>query len=714
MRLLAAVPFLLGAVAAAQDEEVPALRAGRIPPGFRLDGRLDEPAWAEADAIERLTVVDPDEGAVPSEGTVVRVLADPTAIVIGVRCRDSRPGEIVGRTVERDADLDGEDRVRIVLDPFRDGRYAYVFAVNPNGARYDALASERGESEDDNWDGIWEARTSRDEGGWSVELRIPILTLAFRGGQDNWYFNVERRIERTQEIHRWASPRRDYKLAQSSRAGLLLGLPEFTLGAGLSVRPSLVATYGRPSPGERTDLDFEGSLDVTQRLGPALLGSLTVNTDFSETEVDARRTNLTRFPLFFPEKRTFFLEGADVFEFGLGLDTDVLPYHSRRIGLVNGEEVPLRVGGKLNGRVSGTNMGALGVRTGGEEGVAEETSMGVVRVKEGVLEESSLGMIATAGDPLDRDGSWTAGADFTFQTTRFLDDKNFLVGVWALAMDREDLGGEGGAAYGAKVDYPNDTLDLAFTWKRIGEEFDPSLGFVPRRGIHKYNLGIEYSWRPESDWVRKVFCDFEPWLVTDLEGHWESYRYHVEAVGVEFESGDEVGVHVVKEGDKPDADFEVSSGVFIPRGAYEWFWWHPVIETAPKRPVSGRVQYDLGEFYDGRIRRIDVEAAVHPHPLFTLSGTAERAAVEVPDGDFVTELYSARLRVNLSPDHNLSAFVQYDSDSRDLGLFSRLRWTITPLSELFAVYTYNWLESGGDLDPQAYEGTIKVQYTVRF
>jgi hypothetical protein len=710
--LLSVVPALLCALA--QDEEVPALRAGRVPDGFRLDGVLDERAWTEAPAIEKLVMVDPDEGAEPTERTVVRVLADATALVIGIRCHDSRPDEIVSRTVERDGDLGDEDRVRIVLDPFRDGRYAYLFAVNPSGARYDALAANRGESENKNWDGIWEAKTSRDAGGWSVEIRIPVLTLGFREGLDNWYFNVERRIERNKETDRWASPKRDYRLAQSSRAGLLAGLPAFTLGVGLSVRPSAAAKYGRASAGEKTDFDLEGSLDVTQRLSPELLASLTVNTDFSETEVDARRTNLTRFPLFFPEKRTFFLEGADVFEFGLGLNTDVIPYHSRRIGLVQGEQVPLLVGGKLNGRVSDTNLGALAVRTGEEEGLAGETSMAVVRAKQNVLEESSAGVIATAGDPLDRAESWTAGADFTFQSTRLFGDKNFLVGVWALAMDREDLGGEGDAAYGAKIDYPNDTLDLAFTWKRIGEEFDPSLGFVPRRGIHKYSLGAEYSWRPDSDAVRKVSWDFEPWLVTDLEGHWQSYRYHLVALGVEFESGDEVGVHLVKEGDKPDADFEVSPGVFIPRGAYEWFWWHPVVETAPKRPLSGRVQYDLGEFYDGRLRRLDVEGALNPHPLFTVSGAAERTSVALPGGEFRTELYSARLRVNLTPDLNLSAFVQYDSESHDLGLFSRFRWTITPLSEFFAVYTYDWIESGGDLDPQAYEGTIKVQYTLRF
>ena len=211
----------------------------------------------------------------------------------------------------------------------------------------------------DDWDAIWEAAAVRGPNGWSVEIRIPIQSLSFKPGESEWDFNVERRLQRRLETVRWASPQRQYEVTQTSRAGRLTGLPEFALGRGLSVRPAVTAGGGSPAPDAALEGKFHPSLDVTQRIGSNLLTSLTINTDFAETEVDTRRTNLTRFPLFFPEKRTFFLEGTDLFSFGLDLGEDVIPFFSRRIGLVNGVEVPIIAGTKINGRIGNTNVGGL-------------------------------------------------------------------------------------------------------------------------------------------------------------------------------------------------------------------------------------------------------------------------------------------------------------------------------------------------------------------
>jgi hypothetical protein len=715
---IAALLLSRGLATAQEQDDRPVLRAGRLSPDFLLDGRLDEPAWRDADAIRHLSMVDPLEGEEPSEPTTVQVLVDPKTVVIGIRCHDSRPEEIVSRSMDRDAPMEGEDRVVVLLDTFLDERTGYVFTVNPEGARRDSLVSRRGEREDARWDGLWEARTSRDAGGWSVEIRIPILTLSFREGLGTWGFNVERHLMRTPEILRWASPRRDFKVTQAGRAGLLSELPEFALGIGLSVQPSAVAGYGRLEVGKKPAADTEASLDVTQRLAPALLASLTVNTDFSETEVDARQTNLTRFPLFFPEKRSFFLEGADLFEFGLGLSemrsVDLLPFHSRRIGLVDEQEVPLELGGKVTGRAADTSIGALGVRMGEEEGVAPETTMGVLRLKQDILEESSVGMIATAGDPLDRDRSWLVGGDATYQTSRFLGDKNLLAGLWAIAMHTDDTLGHGAGAYGGKIDYPNDVLDLSFTAKRIGKEFDPPLGFVSRNEVHKYDGNAEVKVRPGIPWVRRLETSGFGSLWTGLDGHWESYRTHVAPLDLESDDGDQFGVHFVWEGDRPVEAFEVAPGVSVPPGTYHGYRYHPHLRTAGQRWWSAEVRYDLGEYYDGRLTSLIGSLAVNPHSLVTLSGQGERHVGEVPAGDFRRELVSARLRLNLTPDFNLSTFVQFDSDSRDLGSFARVRWQVTPESELFLVYQHGWQESGGELRTETYEGTLKVQYILRF
>jgi hypothetical protein len=301
--------------------------------------------------------------------------------------------------------------------------------------------ADQGAGENSNWDAIWQAATDRSATGWSAEIRIPLRSLLFRPGLDAWGFNVQRRIQQLQETDRWASPERNYEITQTSQAGRLTGIPAMNLGLGLSLRPSVKLGGGKDAPGKRFHDASDVSLDATQRLGANALASLTINTDFAETEVDTRRTNLTRFPLFFPEKRTFFLEGADIFDFGLGLGEDVIPFFSRRIGLLGGKEVPIDVGGKVNGRVGATNFGAVAVRTGTLDTLPTANTLGVVRLKQNVLGESSVGMIATAGDPQGLRDSWLAGLDLTYQTSRFHGNRNFLAGIWGLTMNREGLGG---------------------------------------------------------------------------------------------------------------------------------------------------------------------------------------------------------------------------------------------------------------------------------
>lgn len=678
-----------------------------------MDGVLDDPAWSGVDEIRSLTTVDPHEGAVPAEPTFVRVLASPEALIIGIRCQDSQPDRIVSRSMDRDTSLDGQDHVHVLLGPYGDGRMGYVFSVNPSGARVDGLVAYRGEGENRSWDGIWEAATSRDEGGWSAEIRIPILTIGFRPGLREWRFNVERYHDRLRETSRWAGARRDLHLTQVSRAGLLVDLPEFRLGVGTTVRPNLTGHWGRPSRESPREIDPDAGLDFWQRLAPGLQLSLTYHTDFSETEVDARRTNLTRFPLFYPEKRAFFLEGSDFFDFGIGLNLDVVPFHSRRIGLVDERPIPLLAGGKLHGVLGGTNLGVLAVRT-GEEGEIPETSMGVARVRQNVLEESSVGLIAAAGDPRGRDGSWMAGADLTYQTSQLWGGKNFLLGLWGLATDREDLGGAGDTAFGAKVDYPNDDVDFFFNYKRVGREFDPSLGFVPRLGIHRVDTGITARYRPGLSPLRRVAVDARTYRVLDLEGRWESYWFQLVPVSLEFEEGDYAQILLHWQGERLPEDFEIAEGVVLPPRTYTWFDAHLTLGTSASRPVSGGISLREGGFYDGTLREIEAWATLNPFPLVSLSLFWERNTGWLDEGGFRRDLCSARLRLNLSPDVNVGTFLQYDTDSHLLGSFTRLRWSITPESDLFLVLAYNWLEDGGRLGPESYGMSFKVQYAFRF
>jgi hypothetical protein len=696
-RSLALVLFTVPSLAAQSGSVAarPALRIGEAAGGVRIDGRMTEAAWGTADSIADLTQVEPQEGAAPSARTVVRVLTTGDAIVLGIRADDPEPSRIVSFARQRDATLDSEDHVKIVLDTYLDGRSGYIFAVNPNGARYDALVANQGEGENANWDAVWEAATARSSSGWSAEVLIPLKSLLYRPGLTEWGLNVERRIQRLQETDRWASPRRDYGVAQTSRAGLITALPPFDLGLGLSVRPSITGGGSRDSAGASIRDQSHISLDATQRLGANALASLTVNTDFAETEVDARQVNLTRFPLFFPEKRTFFLEGADIFDFGLGLasDLDVLPFFTRRVGLLAGRQVPIDAGGKVNGRLGGINFGALTVRTRDVDTLSTSSTMGVVRVKQNVLRESSVGFIATAGDPLGRSGSWLIGPDLTYQTSRFRGDKNFLVGVWGLAVGREDLRGGDRTAAGFKVDYPNDLWDVALKYKRIGDAFDPSLGFVPRPGVHIASLGANWQPRPKRPIgpldIRQCFWENQLSYVAGLTGGWQSYEYFMAPINCRLETGDRFEFNVVPTGERLPQPFEVAEGVAIPVGAYHFNRFRLEGGLAAKRRLSAQATWWFGQFYDGRLHQYLLTATWRPAPLVIVELNGERNVGRMPEGNFTQDLVGTRVRLNASPDLQLTSFVQYDNESDSFGTNTRLRWTFDPLGDLFVVYNHN-------------------------
>ena len=705
----------------------PRLHVGVLHAPIRLDGRLDEPDWNLADSIAQLSEVEPAEGGTPAARTVVRVLTTGDAIIFGIRADDPEPSRIVSYARQRDAALDAEDHIKLVLDTYLDGRSGYVFAVNPNGSRYDALVTNQSDGDNANWDAVWEAATARSSRGWSAEIRIPLKSLLFRPGLAEWGFNIERRIQRWQESDRWAGARRDYKVTLMSRAGLLTDLPHFDLGVGLSIRPAVIGELTRDSASVPVSDSGHLSLDITQRVGDKGLASLTVNTDFAETEVDSRRINLTRFPLLFPEKRTFFLEGADIFDFGLGLNEDLIPFFSRRIGLVedslgDAQEVPITVGGKVNGRVGDTNVGALGVHTGDVDGLPTANTMAVVRIKQNVLRESSVGMIATAGDPIGRPGSWMIGPDLTYQTSHFRGDKNLLVGAWALASGRDDLGSDRNAV-GVAMAYPNDLWDIAFSYKRLGESFDPSLGFVPRPAVQIARLSYVWQPRPQQPigplHIRQCFWENELSLVAGLSGAWQSYEYFMAPINCRLESGDRFEFNIIPHGERLTDPYDVADSVTIAPGTYQFWRFRLEAGTAPKRRLNAQITWWFGGFYDGRLDQFEITGAWKPSSLFIVEFSGEHDVGRMPEGNFTQDLLGTRFRINVSPDLQLSSLLQYDTESNSVGTNTRLRWTFRPLGDLFVVYNHNLrtrdpLTSQPELSFASNQLLVKLQYAFRY
>jgi hypothetical protein len=442
---------------------------------------------------------------------------------------------------------------------------------------------------------------------------------------------------------------------------------------------------------------------------------LTVNTDFAETEVDTRQTNLTRFPLFFPEKRTFFLDGADIFAFGLGIDGEsLLPFFSRRIGLVGGRAVPILAGLKATGRLGHASFGGLLVRTREEEDVAGAATLGVARVKRDVLSESSAGLIATVGDPLGRGGSFTIGADLTYQTSRFRGSKNFAAGVWGLVTGRDDLRGfREKTALGFKVDYPNDLWDCYVLHRRIGDGFDPSLGFVPRRGIKTYAAGCTWAPRPKWGFIRQMFHALYPSLTTDLQGRVESYEVIATPLNWQLESGDAFEVGAVPRGERLVEPFPIVDGVVVPPGSYGWRRFGVEVESARKRKLALQASWEFGGFYTGALQQFELEAAWTPSPLVTFEAEVEHDRGRLEQGDFDLTLIGTRVRLNVSPDLQLNAFVQYDTQDRAFGANTRLRWTFHPRGDVFVIYNHNLREIEDRWRREASELLVKAQYTFR-
>ena len=339
-------------------------------------------------------------------------------------------------------------------------------------------------------------------------------------------------------------------------------------------------------------------------------------------------------------------------------------------------------------------------------------SLGAVRIKRNIWRESSLGVIATAGDPLGRTHSWLIGPDLTFQTSRFRGNKNFRAGAWALVMGRESSRGDQSAA-GFRVDYPNDLWSLALTSMRVGDGFDPSVGFVPRSGIYNHKVQITNT-QKRNGWLRSMEHEFQGQVVTDLGGRWESYRFMIIPLNWRFASGDRVEFNYVPTGERLLAPFAVARNVRIPPGAYDWTRWRLEVGTATKRTISNQLTWWFGDFYDGTLSQIIWTGTWHPSTLVTVEFNGERDQGTLREGAFVQAVSGTRVRFDVSPDMQVSGYWQYDTQSRSIGSNSKLRWTFRGLGDLFVIYNHNVRDLGDRWGLDSNQLLVKLQYAFRY
>jgi len=709
------------AASANPPESRPAPRAavGRKNGEIRLDGILDEAAWIDAGLIPDLAQQSPHPGEPTPFHTQVRLLADEDHLYLGIVCSDPEPERIAVHTLSRDGDLTGDDSVAFVIDPFGDHRNGYQFRVNAAGARQDGLISGSAEPSLD-WDGIWDARVSRSASGWSAEIALPSRTLRFDTRLPAWGFNAERFVARSRTTLRWSGTTLDSSLADLRRAGSLEGLGGLEQGVGLSAAPYGLARATTDFSADRSSLIGQAGIDVTYNLTPGVATVLTVNPDFAETEVDTRQINLTRFPLFFPEKRPFFLEGSDLFEFGLDLGTDFIPFFSRRVGLFDGNRVPLRAGVKILGRAGRFSVAALDTLT-GDVPSAPGTNLFAGRVTFDADEHLRIGAISTRGDPDGVHANWLGGLDAVWKTSSLFGSKNFSVGGWGARSGGDVPDGRRGG-WGFKVGYPNDRWDLFVQVNQFDGALDPALGFLPRPGTRFYLGGMAFQPRPQGGpfrWARQFFFELFPTRVDDLRGNPESWRIFMAPFNVETQSGEHLEANYAPQFERLEVPFQVAPAVIIPAGEYRFDRYRLEVESAGHRRWSAGNTVWFGGFFDGRLSQWEsfVRYASSGGHL-RVEARAENDFGHLPEGDFIQRLLSLATAYAFTPDLVLSILSQYDSETRDVGLNARLRWTVRPGNDLFLVWNHEWQrplspEDDFSMSPSRDELVAKARWTFR-
>jgi len=674
-----------------------------------VDGFLNEEVWAKAAVLDRLTQQEPLEGQAATERTEVRVLFDREDLYVGIRALDSEPGRIVSRILQRDRIMEvdgfsqrpvfaGDDAVAILFDPFHDRRNAYVFATNPNGAEFDALLADEGREFNVDWRGVWEVAGTRTREGWSAEFRIPLRTLRYPDDSDEpWGFNVHRIIRRKNEKVYWQGWSRDSGgFHRVSLAGELVGLEGLpAAGRNLEVKPYVLGG-ARQTRQESEALhrggEAEVGIDLKSEVRPGLVLDLTVNTDFAQVEVDDEQVNLTRFGLFFPEKRDFFLENSGIFQFGVPANPyeppPFLMFFSRQIGIEEDKEevVPILVGGRLTGRLGGQTIGVMNVVTDAIEGLVERESFSVARVKRDVGENNYLGAMVT-----DRRTSETwntvVGADASLYLTPSLNVQSWIARTFTAGDGGDDL------AFAFTGDYSTDRWGLFLRHIGVGPDAEARSGFIQRTDLRRTDTYARRSFRPEIRAVRKVDVMVGGNLFTGYGGGIQDWAAGPLAI-MEMESGGAVTLIAQLGENRPDEAFDLADTLQVEPGTYGAGNVMAILSTDPSRSVSFQGNALLSAFYGGTLRALGGTLDVAPSPRIALGLGMNRNRVRIPSGAFTADLLSLRMAYSFSTRLTTNLLIQYNSLDQAFSANFRFNFIHRPGSDLFLVLTEERGEEG--------------------
>jgi Domain of unknown function (DUF5916) len=670
---------------AAQQSDPDTLRAYEIDVPVHVDGVLDEAAWSRAVHVTNFTQRELHLGAPATERTEVAVLYDDRSVYIGFWGYDRKPEAMVARKMERDFRFDSEDNFEVILDTYHDRRNGYLFVTNPNGAKADAAVIDNGGRVNRDWDGVWYVATQVTDEGWFAELEIPLSTLKFRSlSEQQWGINFERNIRRNHEQLLWRGWSRDSDLEQVARAGTLTGLTGLTSVRLMEAKPySLGGLENKPALPWQSVSHLGG--DLNYLVSPNIKLTLTVNPDFAQVESDRAQVNLTRFSLFFPEKREFFLEGKEFFDFILNSRDQ--PFFSRRVGLdSHGATQTILGGGRLLAKIGGATLGAMSLQTAARDD-SPATNFTVLRWKQDVLEESTVGAVSVTKIQPGRVNT-TNGVDLRFSTSHLFGNKSFSAGAALAQSYTSDAVVTTGMGHRLFIHYPSDLVEFDAAWNRAGTNFNPEVGFLRRTAYQEFYAELQFNPRPGFiPWMRQM--EIKPldlnYYIDDETGKMQSVFMEFRPLGFGTKSGEWMEFNIQRRAENLNRPFEISDEITIPQDEYWYTRYELQTSTFSGRKMSSEASMTWGDFYDGTRTEIGGSVTWRANKHLSLSTDYQWNQISLPGGSFTVTEVGGRADFAVSPELFGSVFGQWNDEDHEALFNFRINWIPKPGTDLFLV-----------------------------
>ena len=707
---------------------------------LKVDGLLNDPAWQNALFQGQFTQREPDEGAPASEKTELGFLYNDNNLYIGIKCYDSEPGKIIAREMRRDAIVDDDDYFEFVLDTYHDHRSAYYFITNPHGVKREAKMANEGRDYNPAWDGVWSCKAKITEEGWFIEIAIPWKTLRFdEEGSSAWGFNCARMIRRKNEHVYWQHIPREFGrqagIFRLSQAGSLHGIADAKMGGNLELMPYFLGGMENDSNTNfATDRMSDVGLDAEVALTANLALDLTLNTDFAQVEADQEQVNLTRFSLYYPEKREFFLEGAEVFAFGGGGGSpwhhggsDMDLFYSRQLGLVDGHEARILGGAKMVGKVGKYQVGLMNILTDDVTYREEDLSttvnganFTVVRFRRDILQRATIGMMLLNKEVLHSSYfNRSLGVDGHFPLSLYFTVSGYLAATFGpektedgqtIDRNKQNLAGK------ISLDYNSDLWRASLSHLDIGAQFNPEMGFIRRTDFRLSNASIEYAPRPkQSSVIRQFGYQLEGSYRSDHENRMLDNEIGA-SFSIEFQNSSRFGINIQRQSEFIDYDWEVREGFLIPKGTYTGFMYSLSGESDKSRAIAGGIDIDYGNYYSGHQMSIGLDSTITRIRQLRTELEFRHNNIRLPDGNFHTNTLGLRMFYFFSTDLYVKAYLQWNDDKYYNAGKERivsdilLRWIYKPACNLYVVYNDARLVGPGNTEIVNRTLMVKVTY----